>query len=54
MKIHNDFCDIFTGIRCLKGTFKLQVRESSHPYQASLRRVANALQETVGEQLDRI
>ena len=33
MKIHNEFKDIFTGICCLKDTFKLQVGGGSHPYQ---------------------
>ena len=29
MKIHIEFIDIFTGISCFEGTFKLQVREGS-------------------------
>ena len=54
MKIHNEFSDNFTSIGCFKGTFKLQVREGSHPYQALPRRVAYALQEQLWEELDRL
>ena len=45
MKIHNEFSNVFTSIDCFKGTFKLQVREGNHPYQAPPRRVAYTLQE---------
>ena len=45
MKIHNTFSNIFSGISCFEGTFKLQVREGSCPYQAPPREVAYALQE---------
>ena len=45
MKIHNEFSDIFPGISCFEGTFKLQVRRDSHQYQALPSRVANDLQE---------
>ena len=30
-KIHNEFSDIFTGIRCFEGTFKLLLREGQSP-----------------------
>ena len=52
-KIH-DFSDVFTGPSCFEGTFKLQVREGSHPYQAPPRRVAYTLQEPLREDLDRL
>ena len=52
-KIHNDFSDVFTGIGCFDGTFKLQVREGSHLYQAPPRRVAYTLQEPLKEELER-
>ena len=41
-KLHSD---VFTGISCFDGTYTLQVKDGSHPYQDQLRRVANALQE---------
>ena len=31
--IHNQFKDVFTGIECFKGTFSLQVKDSTKPYQ---------------------
>ena len=42
-RIHNEFNDLFSGICCFKGTFSLQVKEGSHPYQAPTRRVAYVL-----------
>ena len=53
-KIHRKFSDVFTGARCLKGTFKLQLREGNHPYQIPSRRVACALQEPLKRELDRL
>ena len=47
MKIHNVYSDIFTGIGCFEGTFTLQVREGSCPYQALPRKVAYALPRTI-------
>ena len=49
--IHSKFSDVFTGIGCFKGTFKLQVRGGSHTYQASPRRAAYVLQESLMEEL---
>ena len=54
MRIHNDFSGIFTGIGCFKGMFKLQVREGSHLHQALPRKVTNALQEPLQEELDKL
>ena len=50
MKIHGNFSDIFIGIDCFKGIFKLQVREGSYPYQTLLRRVPS--QESLQEELE--
>ena len=41
--IHNKFDDVFNGIGCFKGTFSLQVKPDSRPYQAPPRHVAYAL-----------
>ena len=43
-KIHNVFDDVFNGIGCFKGTFSLQLKSDSKPYQAPLRHVAYVLQ----------
>ena len=53
-KIHSDFSDIFMSVSWFYGTFKLQVRKGSHPYQALPRRVAYALQEPLKEDLERL
>ena len=34
-KIHNTFSDFFSGSGCFDGTFSLQVKDGSWPYQAS-------------------
>ena len=47
IKIYNEFSDIFTGSSCFKGTFKLGVREGSCLYQAPLKWVIYALQESL-------
>ena len=39
----NEFSNLFIGIGCFEGTFSLQAKEGSHPYQAPSRRVAYAL-----------
>ena len=51
-RIHNEFSDIFTGIGCFEGIFKLRVKEGSCPYQALPRRVAHTLQWPLEEELD--
>ena len=43
--IHTRFGDIFNGIGCFKGTFSLQLKPDSKPYQAPSRHVAHVLQE---------
>ena len=50
-KIHNGFSHVFfSGI----GTFSLQMKDSNHPYQVTPRRIANALQESLKEELERL
>ena len=34
LQLQRDFKDIFTGIGCFDGTFSLQVKTDSKPYQA--------------------
>ena len=43
-KIHDTFGDVFNGIGCFKGTFSLQLKPGSKPYQVPPRQVAYALQ----------
>ena len=47
-----DFKDVFTGIGGFDGTFSLQVKPDSKPYQAPLRHVAYALQKHFKEELE--
>ena len=49
--IHMRFGDIFNGIGCFEGTFSLQLKPDSKPYQAPPRCVAYALQEPFKEEL---
>ena len=49
--IHSRFGDVFNGIGCFKGTFSLQLKPDSKPYQAPSRHVAYALQEPFKEEL---
>ena len=53
-KIYNKFSDVLSGTGCFEGTFILQVKEGSKPYEAAPRRVACALQEPVKKELDRL
>ena len=48
-RIPNEFNNSFSGIGCFEGTFALQVKEGSHPYQAPQRRVAYTLQKPLKE-----
>ena len=50
-KIHNTYGDIFNGIGCFKGTFLLQLKPDSKPYQAPPRHMAYALQKPIKEEL---
>ena len=42
-KIHNVFDNVFNGIGCFKGTFSLQLKPDSKPYQVPPRHVAYVL-----------
>ena len=53
MKLHTDCSDIFMGISCFEGIFKVQVRKGSDSYQVLCRRVAYALWEPPWEELER-
>ena len=51
-EICNVFGDVFNGIGCFKGTFSLQLKPDSKPYQALPRHVAYALQKLFKEELE--
>ena len=51
-KIHETFGNVFNGIGCLEGTFSLQLKPNSKPYQAPPRHVAYALQKPFKEELE--
>ena len=53
-KIHNTFGDVFNGIGCFKGTFSLQLKPDSKPYQAPPRHVAYVLQKLFKEELEQL
>ena len=47
--IHNKFGDEFNSIGCFKGTFSLQLKPDSRPYQAPPRHLAYVLQKPFKE-----
>ena len=49
--IHNKFGDVFNGFGCFEGTFSLQLKPDSRPYQAPPRCVVYALQKPFKEEL---
>ena len=49
-QLQRDFKDVFTKIGCFDGTFSIQVKPDSKPYQALLRHVAYALQKPFKEE----
>ena len=51
-EIHNTFGNVFNGIWCFKGTFSLQLKPDSKPYQAPPRFVAYASQKPFKEELE--
>ena len=53
-KIHNSYNDVFNGIGCFKGTFLLQLKPDSKPYQVPPRCVAYALQKPFKEELEQL
>ena len=50
--LHNKFGDMFNSIACFKGTFSLQLKPDSKPYQAPPRHVAYVLQKPFKEELE--
>ena len=48
------FDNVFNGIGCFKGTFSLQLKPDSKPYQVPPRCVAYALQKLFKEELDHL
>ena len=50
--IHKVFENVFNGIGCFEGTFSLQLKPDSKPYQAPPRHVAYALQKAFKDELD--
>ena len=48
-RIHNEFNRLFSGIGGFKCAFSLQVKKGKHPYQATPRNVAYALQKSLKE-----
>ena len=50
-KIYNVFDNIFTGIGCFEGTFSLQLKPDSKPYQVPPRHVAYALHKPFKDEL---
>ena len=49
LKIHNEYSNVFTGNRCSKGTFSLQVKDDVKPYQISC-----AIQEPFKKEMERL
>ena len=53
-RIHEMFGDVFNSIGCFKGTFFLQIKPDSKPYQAPPRHEAYALQKPFKEELEHL
>ena len=53
-KIHDRFGNVFNGIGCFEGTFSLQLKPNSKPYQAPPGCVAYALQKPFKEELEHL
>ena len=53
-KIHDTFDNVFNGIGYFKGTFSLQLKPDSKPYQAPPRHVAYAQQKPYKEELEHL
>ena len=49
-----EFDNVFNGIGCFEGTFSLQLKPNSRPYQVPTRHVAYALQNMFKDELDRL
>ena len=52
--IHNTFGNVFNGIGYFEGTFSLQLKPNSKPYQVPPRHVAYALQKLFKEELEQL
>ena len=52
--MYNAFDNIFNGIGCFGGTFALQLKPDSKPYQVPSRYVAYALQKPFEYELDQL
>ena len=53
-EVHNTFGDVCNGIGCFEGTFSLQLKLDSKPYQGSPRCVAYVLQKPFKEELEHL
>ena len=53
-KIHNTFGNVFNSIGCFKGTFSLQLKPDSKPYQVPPRHMVYALQKLFKEELEQL
>ena len=53
-RIHEEYDKVFNGIGCFKGTFSLQLKPDSKPYQAPPRHVAYVLQKPFQEELQQL
>ena len=53
-QIHKEYNDVFNGIEYFEGTFSLQLKPDSRPYQVPQRHVAYALQKPFKHELERL
>ena len=50
-QMHKEFNNVFNGIGCFEGTFSLQLKPDSRPYQVPLRCVAYVPQKPFNDEL---
>ena len=53
-RIHKEYGKVFNGIGCFEGTFSLQLKLDSKPYQAPPRYIAYVLQKPFQEELQQL
>ena len=53
-RIHEKFGNMFNSIGCFEGTFSLQLKLDSKPYQVPPRHIAYALQKLFKEELEHL
>ena len=53
-KIHDTFGNVFNGIGCFEGTFSLQLKPDSKPYQVPPSHVVYVLQKPFKEELEHL